>query len=107
MHCTAYSVLRDHVLTFHHLHLHSECLRDYQDIREDDGCIEREPLERLQRHLAGKFGSPAHGEKVCLCPLFPKFRQVSRKGSGGVQEGGREEKHSLVAIIFYEINKKR
>ena len=42
----------------------AKCVRDHQNIREDDRGIEVEAPDRLQRHLGGKFRGEAQIEEA-------------------------------------------
>ena len=49
-----------------HLDLQAEGLRDDEDVREDDGGVEREPADGLQRDLGRQLRRAADLEEVVL-----------------------------------------
>ena len=51
-----------------HRERHAHGLRDDQDVAEDDGGVDPEPVHRLERHLDGQLGRPDHGEEVGALP---------------------------------------
>lgn len=56
-----------------HLDLHTQGLRNHQDVGEDDSGVKGEAVQRLKRHLTRHLGCPAHGEEVVLRSHLPEL----------------------------------
>merc|ERR1719318_653195 len=53
-----------------------EFMRYHEDVREDDGCVQRKPPDGLQCDLARKLRGLTDGEEIRLDPDLPELGQV-------------------------------
>src|SRR5690606_40756374 len=74
-------------VTLHHLDIHSHGLRNDEDVGEDDGGIDVEPFDGLQRDFGGQLRCPTDLEKGLLRTQRPVFgdRKSTRLNSSHVK----------------------
>ena len=56
--------------------VHPHRLGDHQDVAEEDGSVDAEDVDRLQRHLGCEVGRLAKGEEGDLCADGTVFGQI-------------------------------
>ena len=77
-----------------HLDLQSEGLRDDEDVGEDDGGVEGEPADGLQRDLGGELGRAADLEELVLLAELAELGEVA---AGLPHHPHRRPLHGLAA----------